>query len=96
MGNSEVVDTGAGIFIKKEPSRLIHSSSVPVIRKRSTEATDTKCDETTNGGGILFVAPGSMETTATTKGLEPIKEEQHSVAKKRGRSFTRKSRSSEV
>lgn len=83
----------AGVYVRNEPSRLIHSSSVPVIRKGLPEPMDTKCADST--GGISFVAPGSIERTAA-RGLEPIKEEQYSVAKKRARSFTRKSRSSEV
>lgn len=84
-------DIGAvSMFVKNEPSQLIHSSSLPVIKKGVSEGTVTSCAE--SNVGISF-----MVSERTTRALDPIKEEQHSGAKKRAAmSLTRKSRSSDV
>ncbi len=81
--------------MKNEPSKLMHATSFPVLRRVSAEATDSRFVEA-DDGSILFVAPMSIERNAT-RGLEPIKEEQQRThTQKRIMSLTRKSKSSDV
>ncbi len=80
-----------GRFVKSEPSKLIHSTSFPVLRRASAEVTDSRFVEA--DGGLSFA---SIEKNAT-RGLEPIKEEKQGThTQKRTLSLIRKSKSSDV
>lgn len=88
MSESEP-DLGMMRFSRNQPSQLIHSNSMPIFRRGLPEAPDSKSVEA-NGDS-------SLDKTVT-KGLQPIKEEKSSspVIQRRTRTFTLKSKSSEV